>query len=197
MIDTPIKSGSNLAATTYLARLSELLTMIPENALSAAIDVLRRAQADGRRVYIMGNGGSAATSSHLATDLMKTSRVAGQPAIRAFSLTDNSALLTAWANDVAYERVFEEYLEAVVEPQDVVVAISASGNSPNVLRGIAAANDRGAYTIALVGFDGGALIDAVDLAIHVKSTDYGLVEDAHMAVGHALSQAIRLAAELD
>jgi D-sedoheptulose 7-phosphate isomerase len=197
MIDTPIKTRSNLAAGTYLSRLSELLTMIAPGPLDEAIAVLLEARATGHRVYIMGNGGSAATSSHLANDLLKTSRVPGQPAIRAFALVDNPALLTAWANDMSYDRVFEEYLEAVVEPDDVVIAISASGNSTNVLRGVATAEAHAARTIGLMGFDGGALLEAVDVAIHIGSTDYGLIEDAHMAVGHALSHAIRLAAGPD
>jgi len=183
------------AAGAYLARLSELLAGVPEEAVDEVVEVLLRARTRGSRVYIMGNGGSAATSAHLATDLMKTSQVAGLRPLRAFSLAESSSLITAWANDTAYEDVFSQYLSSVLDPDDVVIAISASGNSPNIVRGLEAAREYGAETIGLVGFDGGAAADLVDVTIHIRSFDYGLVEDAHMAVGHAVSLAMRCALE--
>ncbi|HEU0169688.1 MAG TPA: SIS domain-containing protein [Chloroflexota bacterium] len=185
-------------AVNYLNRLSELLLRIPDERMAAAIDLLIEAQDRGSRVYIMGNGGSAATSAHLANDLMKkTSHVPGMRPLRAFAVSDNVPLLTAWANDVAYDSAFAEYLSGVLDEDDVVIGISASGNSPNVLNGFAVARACGARTIGLVGFDGGAAEGMVDVAIHVPSFDYGLVEDAHMAVGHAISDAVRQALDAD
>src|SRR5690242_19026290 len=117
-------------AVDYLTRLSELLLLIPERSMAAAIDLLLEAQDRGSRVYIMGNGGSAATSAHLANDLMKkTSHVPGARPLRAFAVADNVPLLTAWANDVAYESAFAEYLAGALDEDDVVIAFSASGNS--------------------------------------------------------------------
>jgi len=189
--------SGHTTATIYLARLSELLSLVPQEPLDAGIDMLLDAHASGNRVYVMGNGGSAATASHIANDLMKTCRVPGQKALRAFALTDNASLLTAWANDMAFDRVFAEYLGSVLEPEDVVVAISASGNSPNILKGLEMARLQRARTIGLLGFDGGAAADMVDVALVIPSFDYGLVEDAHMATGHAMSIAIRQALETD
>jgi phosphoheptose isomerase len=139
----------------------------------------------------MGNGGSAATASHMVCDLVKGAQVPGCAPLRVFGLTDNTPLLTAWANDHAYEQVFAEQIQAFVEPHDVVIAISASGNSPNILAGLRAAAARGAHTIAMVGFDGGAASELADLVIHIPSDDYGLVEDTHSAIGHALTAAVR------
>lgn len=185
-------------AAEYLAALADLLRLVADESLSRALEMLLEARALGRRVYIIGNGGSAATASHFVCDLVKTAHVTGHAPLRVFALTDNAPLLTAWANDAAYERVFAEQLAALVEPGDVVIAISASGNSPNIVTGLTTAAARGARTIGLVGFDGGVARRIVDAAIHVPCNDYGLVEDAHAAIGHALTAAIRrsLSAEL-
>jgi phosphoheptose isomerase len=178
-------------ATEYLARLSGVLRLVPAGALGEAVELLLDARRAGRRVYLMGNGGSAATASHIACDLVKTAQVPSSAPLRVFALADNAALLTAWANDCAYEQVFAEQILAFVEPEDIVVAITASGNSPNILAGLKAATERGAHTIALVGFDGGAARELADLVLHVPSHDYGLVEDTHAAIGHALTAALR------
>jgi len=178
-------------ALDYLEELAEVVRQVPGDALGRLIDLLLDARAMGRRVYLMGNGGSAATASHLVSDLIKTARVAGRRPLRAFALADNTPLLTAWANDSAYDRVFAEQIDALVEPEDVVIAISASGNSPNILAGLRTAAAQGAHTVGLLGFDGGAALALVDLAIHIPCHNYGLVEDAHAALGHAITLAIR------
>src|SRR5919202_788797 len=131
------------AAAEYLDKVTEV------------IDLLLEAHAGRHRVYVMGNGGSAATASHFVCDLSKTARVEGQAPLRAIALGDNGALLTAWANDTAYDRVFSEQIVCLVEPGDVVLAISASGNYRNILAGLQAARAQGVQTVALVGFDGG------------------------------------------
>ena len=179
----------------HLSGLVDLLTRLPEAALSDVVDLLLEARAARRRVYVMGNGGSAATASHLVCDLVKTAHVPPHEPLRAFALTENGALLTAWANDSSFGGVFAEQIEALVEPGDVVIAISASGNSPNIVNGLVAARKQGARTIVLVGFDGGRARELADVTVHVPSRNYGLVEDAHLAIGHALTAALRGALE--
>jgi D-sedoheptulose 7-phosphate isomerase len=178
-------------ATRHLARLAETLLRIPAEPLGRAVDLLLAARAAGRRVWVFGNGGSAAIASHLVCDLTKTAARAGEAPLRSFALTDNVPLLTAWANDTAYERVFAAQIEMLVDPDDVVIAISSSGRSPNIVAAVRSARDRGARIIALVGFDGGPALDLADVAIHIPVHDYGIVEDAHMAVGHAMAAAVR------
>jgi D-sedoheptulose 7-phosphate isomerase len=175
----------------YFERLAEVLTRVPLESVERAVDVLLQAQADGRRVYVMGNGGSATTASHLVCDLTKTAHVPGRRALRAFALADNPAILTAWANDTAYERIFAEQLAALADPGDVAIAVSASGSSANVVAGLHAARAGGLRTIGLLGFDGGLARDLVDVAIHVPCHDFGLVEDAHLAIGHAVATALQ------
>jgi D-sedoheptulose 7-phosphate isomerase len=182
-------------ALDYLDDLQRALPLVPRQPLAEAIALLLETRATKRRVYVIGNGGSAATASHLVCDLVKTAHVDGYAPLRAFALVDGTPLLTAWANDRAYEQAFAEQLAALVEPLDVVIAISASGNSPNILAGLKAASALGAHTIGLLGFDGGAALDLVDIAIHIPCNSYGLVEDTHAAIGHAITAAIRQALE--
>jgi D-sedoheptulose 7-phosphate isomerase len=155
------------------------------------VELIMRAHDDGRHVYILGNGGSASTASHFACDLSKATICGNGPRLRVTSLTDNIALLTAWANDTSYERVFAEQLLSLAAPGDVVVIISASGDSPNVLAAARAARELGATTVALVGFGGGVLKQVVDVAIHVKSYDYGVVEDCQLVLEHAITASVR------
>lgn len=165
----------------------------------AAADVARVVQsildaADrGAHVYIAGNGGSASTASHFACDLSKSTALHGHRRLRVTSLTDSVALVTAWANDTSYERAFAEHLTGLVQPADVLLTISVSGNSPNVLAAVAVARERGARTVALVGRGGGALSSAVDIAVQVDSQDYGVVEDCHLAIQHAVTASVRSA----
>ncbi len=159
--------------------------------LESIAEIFLRAQREGRQVFFLGNGGSASTASHMAVDFGKGTFVQGQPRLRAISLTENVGLLTAWANDANYESVFEEQLENLLDPKDVVVAISASGNSPNVLRAAEFARKRGAVTIGLIGFGGGKLKGLVDIDITVSSRNYGQVEDFHLSVNHILSQYVK------
>lgn len=177
-------------ASRHLARLAETLLRVPREPVGQAVSLLLAARAAGRRVWVFGNGGSAAIASHLVCDLTKTAARAGETPLRSFALTDNIPLLTAWANDTTYERVYAAQIEMLVDRDDVVIAISSSGESPNIVAAVRSARDRGARIIALVGFDGGPTLDLVDVAIHVAVHDYGIVEDAHAAVGHALAAAV-------
>lgn len=181
------------AALSYLDRLSQVLSLVQPQAVSRAIEVILQTCAGGGRVYVMGNGGSAAIASQFVCNLTKTAQAPPRAAIRAFSLTDNAPSLTAWANDVAYDQIFARQIEVLVEPRDLVIAISASGNSPNVVAGLNAAKRVGAHTMGLLGFDGGAALGIVDVAVHVPCADYGLVEDTYMALGHAFTRAIKVA----
>ena len=182
-------------AVSYLANLQRALADIPAEPLHNVVELLLRTRASGRRVYVFGNGGSAATATHLVCDLMKTAHVRPLPALRAFAVTDNVALLTAWSNDDAYERAIAEQLAALLEPDDVVIAISASGRSKNVVEALKVARQLGAHTVGLLGFDGGPSLGLVDVAVHVPVHHYGLAEDAHSAIGHALTMALRAALE--
>jgi D-sedoheptulose 7-phosphate isomerase len=184
---------SDSVASEYLSRLAGVLSLVPSEPLARTIELLLATRENGNRLYIIGNGGSAATASHFVCDLVKTARVDGHAPIRAFALADNGAVMTAWANDTDYEHTFAAQIEGLVEPGDVVMAISASGNSPNILAGLRAATRRGAHTVALVGFDGGHANELADISIHIPTHDYGLVEDSHSALGHAITAAVRTA----
>src|SRR6185369_8473859 len=134
---------------------------------------------------------SAATASHLAVDLAKNTRRPDRPNLRAVSLTDNAAVLTAWANDLRYEEVFAAQLEGTLEPDDLVVAISASGNSPNMLAAVRVAAAAGAATFGLTGFAGDALTGQAADCVVVPSDSMQAIEDAHLAIVHAVVLALR------
>lgn len=169
-------------ADRYLAHLAGVLGRIDRTAIAAFIELLEQARISGATVFFCGNGGSAATASHFQNDL---TRWRTQP-MRVISLTDNVAVITALANDYSYEKIFVMQLEPLLQAGDVVVAISASGNSPNVVSAIEFAASRGATTVGLTGFDGGRLGAICDLQVHVATEigEYGPVEDAHMILDH-------------
>jgi D-sedoheptulose 7-phosphate isomerase len=156
-------------------------------ALTRAIDLLLQARAAGQRVY----GGSAATASHFVGDLVQTARIAGMAPMRAFALGRQRAVTHGMGNDYAYKRSFAEQILVLVKPGDIVVVTSASGNSPNVVAALAAASTRGAQTIGVLGFDCGSARDLVDVTVHIPRDDYGLVENTHAAIAHAVTTGIR------
>jgi D-sedoheptulose 7-phosphate isomerase len=162
--------------------------------MDRTLDLLLRARASGNRVYVMGNGGSAAIASQFVCNFSKTAQLTGYRPLRSFALVDNTPSLTAWSNDVEYPEVFARQLRALLDADDLVIAISSSGQSPNILAGLRAAKELGAHTVALVGFDGGAAKAIADISIHVPQHSYGLVEDTHMAIGHALTLALQKSA---
>jgi D-sedoheptulose 7-phosphate isomerase len=137
----------------------------------------------GRKIVFFGNGGSAADAQHLAAELvvrLSTKR----PGLAALALTTNSSVLTAAGNDYGFECIFSRQIESLVAEQDVLVALSTSGNSPNILQGIAAGRERGAFLVAFTGESGGALVGKVDLLLNVPSSDAQRVQEAHITVGH-------------
>ena len=181
----------------YIQSLQETLNHLPVEDIEEAIGILHEARLNNRQVFIMGNGGSAATASHFACDLAKNTRKEGWPLFRVIGLTDNMPLFSAYANDEGYENVFSQQLASLIQPNDIVIAISASGNSPNVLKAIELANNVHAVTIALTGFDGGKLKPMADVSIHVPSDNIEQVEDIHLAMEHLICSSLREILSLD
>ena len=176
---------------TYLTQLQKTIANLSTELIDQAIAILLECAHSGHKVFICGNGGSAATASHFACDLAKNTVVRGAPAFRVIALTDNMALMTAWANDTAYDNVFAAQLTSLVEPDDVVIGISCSGNSGNVLKAMATARQHGATTIGFTGDQGGQLKEQVDLCIQVPSPRIEQQEDVHLILEHCICAAIR------
>ncbi len=168
-----------------------MATAMPADGLAEAAERLLDCCWRGGTVFVVGNGGSASTASHFACDLAKGTRTAGAPAFRVVALTDNAALMTAWANDTSYERVFAEQLAVLVRPGDTLVAISASGESPNVLLAAEVARGAGATTIALTGAGGGRLGHLADLVVPTPEGLIEQVEDLHLVMAHSLCVVLR------
>lgn len=174
------------AIQTHLDRLNEAFATVPAKGVEEFTERLYRAYLDGKQVFVLGNGGSASTASHMAADLAKNTIDANMRRFRIMSLNDNISLLTALSNDLGYENAFSEQLMNLIHPGDVLVVISGSGNSPSVLRAINHAREQCAQVVGLLGFDGGRARELCDTAIVVSSDDYGVVEDAHLVLNHIL-----------
>ncbi len=175
----------------YLDEVGALLYSLPRPPIQAVIDALLTAYHFGRTIYIFGNGGSASSATHFACDLQKWTLVSGKPRLKAVSLNDNIALFSAYANDDGYEHVFEAQLRTLLNPGDVVVAISGSGRSPNVVRAIQYAVTRGAVTVGLTGYSGGDLLGLADHCIVVPSERMNQIEDVHVTLCHLMADVIR------
>lgn len=176
---------------SYFQRLAEVLEHVDASAVDRLVDAIRSTRDAGGLIYTLGNGGSAATASHLALDLAKNIHRSDRPKLRVFSLTDNSGLVTAWANDAHYEEVFSAQLDAVVRQDDLVIAVSASGNSANVLNAVRVANQAGATTFGITGFAGGQLVRHAKDCVVVASENLQFIEDVHLAIAHAVMCALR------
>jgi len=170
----------------YLDLVTQALSELPEEAVQDMIDTLKAAHTDGRQVFLLGNGGSASTATHIAEDLQKGIKETSGKRFKVMSLTDCTPLICAWANDSGYDCIFEEQLNTFCEPGDVVIGISGSGNSPNVIRAIEKANEMGAITIGWSGFSGGRLAQTAQKSIVVKSDNMQRIEDVHMVLGHLI-----------
>ncbi len=175
----------------YIEQVKKEMDSINPEDVKRIVDVLFNAWKDGKQVFIFGNGGSAATASHFACDIAKgTLQKVYDHTERRFkvvSLTDNVALMTAFSNDLSYEDVFAQQLNHYVNEGDVVIALTGSGNSPNVIKAVDLAKKFKAKTIAFLGFDGGKLKNIVDHHIHVKSNHYGRIEDCHDMLHHLIT----------
>jgi D-sedoheptulose 7-phosphate isomerase len=177
-------------AEKYIARLKNVLDAVDPDAFAAIADAVLEAYASGAHIFVMGNGGSGATASHLACDINKGCCIDLEKKFRMICLNDNMPTMLALANDLSYEAVFEEQLKNFFNPGDLVIGISGSGNSENVLRAVGYAKARGGKTAGWSGFGGGRLAGMVDLAFVVQSHDMQQVEDAHMVLAHMLMQAV-------
>lgn len=174
-------------AATYKNTLQRAIDTIVPASVEQAIQILAEARADGRTIFVCGNGGSASTASHFASDLLKGASFQRQLRFRILALTDSLPTLTAYSNDVNYDCIFAEQLRNLARPGDIVVAISASGNSANVLQAVEYARSIGCRTIALTGRGGGKLGPLADAEVRVAETHMGRIEDCHMAICHMIS----------
>lgn len=171
----------------YLAHLIEILENFPSKKLEEIIEILERARDNQASIFICGNGGSWATAAHMVCDFGKNTRASGSKRLKVIGLGDNVPSLTAYANDEGYERVFAEQLISLMKPSDVLIAISGSGNSPNILRAVETAKQVKGITIGLTGFQGGQLKNLVDHCLVVPSDSIEIVEDCHMIIDHLLT----------
>jgi D-sedoheptulose 7-phosphate isomerase len=184
-----IDSQSKQLAVTFLRDFESLLQQVNLDAVERVYQILRDARDRGSTVFIAGNGGSAATAAHWVNDLGKGAKESRRAPLRVMSLSDNISWLTALANDEGYDRVFSGQLENFAKPRDVLVVLSASGNSPNLLRAVELGHARKLITIGFLGFDGGALKSMVDevLLLPTRKGAYGLVESGHDLFCHILT----------
>jgi D-sedoheptulose 7-phosphate isomerase len=175
----------------YISILQQTMDQLPNQLIADVIGVLQNARLQGNQVFIMGNGGSASTASHFVCDLAKNTRRVGLPHFRVIGLTDNMAIFSAYANDEGYENVFSQQLANFIKPGDVVIAISASGNSKNVINAIGEAQKHSVTTIGFTGFDGGRLGQMVNINIHVNSNIIEHVEDIHLILEHMIVKTVK------
>ena len=189
--DTVIKQQLPVVkAADYLGETRGVMARLDADLIDRISEQIWQAYEQERTVYLFGNGGSAALASHLACDLAKGTAANGRRRMRAVSLNDNLALLTALANDLEYDEIFAEQLHHI-EPGDVALAISSSGNSPNVVRGLEVAQQAGATTVAITGFKGGRVKSLCDMCLVVPSDNVQYIEDSHLSVMHAIFSAVR------
>jgi len=174
-------------ARWYRDRSLEQWQALDLDALARAAAVLEEAQSKGRFIWVCGNGGSAATSAHIGCDFGKTAAKAGAKPLKAVSLSDNTAFLTAIGNDLSFDETFSRQLENVVAAGDVVILITGSGNSRNLIKAAELSRARGAKVVGLLGFDGGKLKALCDESLLIASDQYGVIEDMHMSVAHILT----------
>jgi phosphoheptose isomerase len=175
----------------YAEEMARAAKTIDPEALDRAAGILLEAYIRGARMFSCGNGGSASIANHVQCDHVKGVRTATDLAPQVLSLSTNVELLTAIANDTGYENVFVYQLQSQSRPGDVLMAVSSSGRSPNIVHALTWARDHGLHTIAITGFGGTPARDVAEVSIHTECTNYGIVEDLHQSVMHALAQYIR------
>ena len=181
----------------YLSYAQELASALNEELLSelaTATTMIEEAFHAGKKVFIAGNGGSAGTASHMTADFQKTTlgkEIGIKKRIKAIALSDNMPVITAWGNDFGYELIFSEQLRTLAEHGDLLIVITASGNSPNIVAALEVAKELGVGTIGLLGFKGGKSKGLCDVPVIVESTNYGIIEDAHSVFMHMMTAALR------
>lgn len=175
----------------YFTELENVIERFPMDDFVKLIAVIEDIRASGKTLFVCGNGGSWATAAHMVNDFSKNSRSQGTKRLRVIGLGDNVPSLTAYANDEGYDRIFAEPLMSLMKPGDVLLAISGSGNSPNVLRAIETARDLGGSTFGLTGFEGGKMKNLVDQCLIVPSNSMEMIEDFHMIVDHIIATVLK------
>ena len=175
---------------TYFSRLTETIDKLDIQAVEHLVEFLLRTRDHGNTIYIFGNGGSAATASHVTGDFLKGISYKLAKRFRIICLSDNISGVTAISNDLGYEDIFIEQLKAFLKKDDLVIGISGSGNSANVIKAMEYARSNGAITVAMCGFKGGKIKELADLAIHVPIHDMEITEDIHIMIFHAVKQAL-------
>jgi D-sedoheptulose 7-phosphate isomerase len=174
----------------YFQAVSDVLPRLPQEPINGIIAILKQARAANQRIFLFGNGGSSANASHFVNDMVKSTVKQDQPRFKLICLSDNVPTLTAYANDMSYDVIFAEPLAALAEPGDVAIAISGSGNSPNVLRAMDTAKEMGLTRIGLTGYEGGHLKDKCDVCVIVPSNSMQVIEDAHLIILHSIFLAL-------
>lgn len=174
----------------YAASLAQAIDQVSSESIEKICNEVLFASGKGNKIFVVGNGGSAAIAEHLCCDWSKGTSCRGYSAISSHSLTSNVALYSAIANDYGFEHVFDTQLDFFARQGDVLIAISSSGNSPNVLNAVARAKELGVFVAGFSGFSGGKLAELADASVHVATNNYGIVEDAHQAVMHIIAQYI-------
>lgn len=182
---------STITPEGYLLGMRAVVSRLDKRQIGRIADMLHGAYAADKQVFIMGNGGSAATASHFCSDLAKTVAVNGKRGFRVIPLTDNVPLMTAWGNDVGFTDIFSGQLRNLLNPGDIVMGISGGGLSPNVVKAMELARERGARTVGLTGFTGGKLKELCEECFIVPSENYQFIEDVHMMLVHLLTSVVR------
>ena len=181
-------SGLKGSSENYFNKLSSVISQLDHSHIDNACNLVEKAWVNGKQIITLGNGGSALTSLHFINDWNKSIYLASGKPLRGRSLVDNIGLVTSYANDISYQDIFIEQLKNIQQPGDLIIAISGSGNSENVVRAVQYANDNGAITLGLTGYDGGKLLKLVQHSVWVPVNDMQLVEDIHMMFGHIVMQ---------
>jgi D-sedoheptulose 7-phosphate isomerase len=177
----------------YVTNLISVISSVDHKKINSIVEVLLNARKNNKTIFIAGNGGSAATASHMVTDFMYSSKITA-PKMKVYSLNENPSVLTATGNDKGFDEVFSRQLENLASVGDVLILISASGNSINLLNCLPLCEKKNLITIGLTGFDGGSLKNKVNISLHVQTEmgAYGIVEDTHMVVGHIITELLKV-----
>jgi len=179
----------------YISELKKSIDLVNPKEIKKIVEILQRAYKADKSIFIIGNGGSASTASHFACDLGKGTSDKHydmhKKRLKVYSLTDNVALITAYGNDLSYEDIFVQQLRNLIQQGDILIAITSSGNSKNILKALKLANDIGAITIGFLGFDGGQASNLVDNKIIIPSNNYGIIEDLHMTLCHTITMDLK------
>jgi phosphoheptose isomerase len=169
----------------------QAIASLPIKDVVASAELLDAARQQGKQVFVIGNGGSASTASHMACDLMKATPTRGRPPVRVHCLSDCVPAITAWANDESFEVIFLAQLRVHAQPGDLLLAISGSGRSPNILRALEFARENGLVTVGLLGMGGGPARALCDVAVVVDSENYEVIENGHLVIGHLYTAYLR------